>query len=64
MNKMIKPGMIKYCVVGNIKRDSCLDENGILRYGTKYMMIENYIKTSTYGRFPKWMFFRKGNKTN
>ncbi|SOC16445.1 hypothetical protein [Pseudobutyrivibrio ruminis] len=35
MNKMIKPGMMKYCVVANIKSDSYCDKNGFIRYGTK-----------------------------
>ena len=33
MENGIKPGMMKYCVIGNIVMEH-LDENGVLRYGT------------------------------
>lgn len=33
MSNGIEPGMMKYCVVGNIVMEH-LDENGVLRYGT------------------------------
>lgn len=34
MNNEIKPGMMKYCVIGNII-DEHIDEKGIVRHGTK-----------------------------
>lgn len=34
MEDRIRPGMMRYCVVGNIVK-SHIDEKGILRYGTK-----------------------------
>lgn len=34
MNNDIKPGMMKYCVIGNII-DEHIDEKGIVRHGTK-----------------------------
>ncbi len=33
MGEWIKPGMMKYCVIGNIVKEH-VDENGILRHGT------------------------------
>ena len=33
MGKEIKPGMMKYCVVGNIVMEH-LDKNGVIRHGT------------------------------
>ena len=33
MDKGIKPGMMKYCVIGNIIMEHP-DENGVIRYGT------------------------------
>ena len=33
MDKGIKPGMMKYCVIGNIVMEHP-DENGVIRYGT------------------------------
>ena len=33
MDNVIKLGMMKYCVIGNIVMEH-LDENGVLRYGT------------------------------
>ena len=32
MDSEIKPGMMKYCVIGNIMKQY-LDENGVTRYG-------------------------------
>ncbi len=34
MGYAIKPGMMKYCVVGNIVREH-IDGDGVIRYGTK-----------------------------
>ncbi len=34
VDKEINPGMMKYCVVGNIVKEY-IDENGVLRHGTK-----------------------------